>query len=99
MTRTDLSGREYARLSELRAGMVVQVDGDFDCIEAWSTREVKHDPDAARRALTQGAFTDFPSLYIDCACGGHVLEDQIDFEGDGDSLIGVYPLETKSRAA
>jgi hypothetical protein len=96
---TDLRGRPYARLSELRVGMVVQVDGDFDCIEPWSTREVKHDPDAARRALTQGAFTRFHSLYIDCndGDGRYFLEDQIDFEGNGDSLIGVYPAAAEAQ--
>ena len=90
MTKTDIQGREYALLSRLRAGTVVQVDADFDCIEAWSTREVKHDLDAARRALTQGASTDFFSLYVDCACGQHFLEAQIDVD-DCDSLVGVYP--------
>ena len=89
MTKTDLKGRDYAKLSGLKPGMFVQVDGDFDCIEAGATREVKRDPDAARRAPIQGTFTSHFALYVDCACGGHCLEAQID--DDGDSLLGIYP--------
>ena len=79
----DFFGRKYAKLSELKPGMFVQVDCDFDCIEAWATREVKCSPDF--------------ELYIDCESGQHLLEGQLDFEGDNDSLIGIYKFDNDNR--
>jgi hypothetical protein len=88
--RSDSCGRPYARLSKLRAGMLVQVDGDFACegvqeIEPWAVLEVKAFPDG--------------ELYIDCVHKGevapHPLEIQGDFSDDEDDadLVGVYMVE------
>lgn len=73
----DIQGREYARLSQLKAGDRVQVDRDFTCIIPFSIRIVREDE--------QG-------LYIKCIEGNHYLDGQLD-EADGDDqiLIGIYP--------
>lgn len=70
----DTNGRPYAKLSELKEGMYVEVDGGFDCIEAGSRLCVQQHPDG---------------LWIKCTHGQHYLEGQLDFD-DGDSLIGIY---------
>lgn len=84
---TDLNGREYARLSQLAAGDLIQVDGDFDCLIPWSTLTVvDSDGDLAVIHNTP-----------ECgACGGteadcpHTLDGQL--MDDGDSLVGIYKL-------
>jgi hypothetical protein len=73
----DVNGRAYAKLSSLKAGDIVQVDGDFTCIGKWQERPVEHD---GEREGPQG-------LYIKCRSGRHYLDGQAD---DGDTLIGVY---------
>jgi hypothetical protein len=59
----DLQGRRYARLDELKPGMKVQVDGDFDCIEAWSIKEIKIDEKG--------------SLWVECEEGEHHIIGQL----------------------
>ena len=61
----DKQGREYAKVSDLRAGDLVKVDGDFTCLEPWTTHLVQ--------ANTDG-------LWIDCndEHHQHYLSGQID---------------------
>lgn len=91
MAYKDRLGREYALMSTLKPGDVVQVDDGFEgCFIAWSEREVKADEE--------------DELYLvhnvpECgACGGteadecpHYLTGQIS-DIDGDSLVGIYPV-------
>lgn len=73
--KADIDGRAYARLSELKAGDAVTVDGDFDCMDKGDVREVEADADGA--------------LFIACRDGKHILDRQA--QADGDTLIGIYP--------
>jgi hypothetical protein len=66
LTDTDLNGRSYARLSELKAGDKIQIDGDFTCIEPWGLRTVKQS---------------YGRLYIACSQGGHNLDGQLNDDG------------------
>ena len=61
----DKQEREYAKLSELKPGDTVTVDGDFTCIEPWSQREVHYDN----------------GLYISCTYGHHYLNGHHDDDG------------------
>ena len=74
---TDVNGRKYATVLETKAGSVVQVDEGFTCIETGAQRTVK--------AGKEG-------LYIDCRCGEHYLDGQLDFDG-GAFYVGLYPVE------
>lgn len=58
MSTHDKEGREYVRLSSLKAGDKVVVDADFDCLEPWETYTV---------------FDNFYGLYIMCKEGDHNL--------------------------
>ncbi len=85
---TDVNGREYAKVENVKAGDILQVDGDFEgCFVPWSKLKVHETKDGL--ALMHNA--------PECgACGGdnlgedcpHLLEGQIDPEG---YLIGMYP--------
>lgn len=59
----DKQGREYAKLSELKEGDQVQVDGDFTCMEPWSKLTVQRDGDG---------------IFIPCRDGSHHLAGQAD---------------------
>lgn len=74
----DKQGREYARLSKLKVGDMVEVDGDFDCMRPGSRHMVQRDEDDG-------------DLYISCDAESHKLDGQVS-DGDGDSLIGIYPV-------
>ncbi len=74
----DTWGRPYAKLSALKPGDRVIVDGDFDCMDAWITLEVLLAPDG---------------LYLPCAEGRHYLNGQL-LTGDGDTLVGIYERKT-----
>lgn len=63
MAIKDKKGRAYAKLSQLKAGQMVWVDGGFTCLPPWTKREVKQDADG---------------LYIDCSEGTHHLAGQAD---------------------
>ena len=63
---SDTTGRFYVKIRDLKAGDVVQVDGDFTCIEPWEQCTIKAD--------------DVGNLYIDCVEGRHYLDGQE--EGD-----------------
>lgn len=78
MSTHDKNGRPYAKLSELKVGDKVEVDGNFDCMRKGEIKEIKKYRDG--------------SLIIDCnSKNGHWLEGQKD-EGS-DSLIGIYKVE------
>jgi len=63
MATKDKQGRAYAKLSELRAGAMVKVDGDFTCLEPWTAHEVKQDA---------------AGVYVECQDGKHHLNGQAD---------------------
>jgi len=63
---TDKFNRPYARLSALKPGDIVQVDGDFDCIQPWSRVPVLRSSHG---------------LYVPCDKGHHYLDGQAD-DGD-----------------
>lgn len=58
----DIAGRPYAKLSELKAGDVVELDADFTC----------RAPGKARLFIQDG------ELAFECSCGGHILSGQAD---------------------
>jgi len=78
----DINGRVYAKLAELKPGMLVSVDDGFDCMGEGQVFLVK--------ANTDG------SLYIDCESdGGHTLNGQLAGDDnkqghDPDELVGIY---------
>lgn len=37
----DKQGREYAKVANVKAGDLIQVDGDFGCIKPWSVLQVQ----------------------------------------------------------
>lgn len=60
--KTDIHGREYARLDDLCAGSLVQFDdGHGDCMPDQAVRQVKCNSDG--------------ELYVKCNCGRHHLVD------------------------
>lgn len=65
MSTHDKQGRAYAKLSELKAGDIVTVDGDFDCMEPWGQYEVKDCP---------------RGLYIACRGDEHLLKDDMNID-------------------
>ena len=75
--QTDILGRPYAKLSELRVGDKVVVDDGFDYMAPWSELQVFEDERG--------------ELAIVCNEGQHTLDGQI--MDDGDSLMGVYRKE------
>ena len=63
----DKQGRSYARQSELKAGSIVTIDGDFSCLKSWTQHVVKEDG---------------LGLYIECKEGEHHLAGQQDGPSD-----------------
>jgi hypothetical protein len=62
----DIQGRQYARLSDLKEGDIVQVDSSFTCLVPWNEYKVH---------------TDISSqLYIRCKMGRHYLDGQLEDE-------------------
>ena len=59
--KADVHGIEYARIGSLRAGCLVQFDGDHGCMPDQAVRQVKCDADG--------------ELYVECDCGKHLLID------------------------
>lgn len=62
MSTHDKQGRPWAKLSEIKFGDKIQVDGDFPCIFASEVKEVK---------------TDGEKLYVECTEGKHFLAGQL----------------------
>ncbi len=73
----DNRGREYARLSQLTPGDMVQVDGGFTCMTPWSLKTVWLRADC--------------ELYVKCEDGEHVLDGQL--MDDMDSLVGLHLVD------
>ena len=71
----DIHGRPYALVSEVKAGTMIQVDGDFTCIEKGTCLIVQ---DNGR------------GLFVPCAGdgGGHHLIGQL--SDDGAYYVGMY---------
>lgn len=65
MRSSDIIGRKYATIRSLRSGDIVQVDGGFNCMPAWSLKRV---------------FKDRKGLYIKCRHARHYLDGQRDYE-------------------
>lgn len=59
----DRMGRAYLTTQNAKAGMEVQVDGDFVCIEPWSVHTLQQDDNG---------------LFILCADGRHGLDGQLE---------------------
>lgn len=76
MSTHDLDGRPYAKLSELKAGDLVESDADFTCLRGGS-----------RHLVCSGS----EGLYIHCLGGYHYLVGQLS-ESDNDSLVGLYKV-------
>lgn len=64
MTTHDVHGHEYAKLSQIKPGIIVQVDNGFTCIGHWQKRIVEQDEDGR--------------LWIKCKSGHHYLDGQAD---------------------
>lgn len=62
----DKNGREYAKLSNLKAGDVVTIDGGFDCMDSGKPHEVYGNGD----------------LYLICDHGHHFLSGQLEVDND-----------------
>jgi hypothetical protein len=75
MSKADVHGRPYLTTAQARAGAVVTVDGDFDCVIGWSQHELIHDEEE-------------DGLYFRCEAGRHFLSGQ--YEEDGDCYVGLY---------
>lgn len=75
MSTHSKDGREWAKLSELKPGMTVQMDDGFTCGIAGKQCLVGAAPDG--------------SLFVNCKDGRHDLSSQAD-GGDGDHLVGVW---------
>lgn len=88
----------FLKISQVQPGDALQFGGGFRCIPVGETRVVKVNPDADADAKRFGVFSDHHRLFVDCACGGHLLEAQIDFAGDNDSLVGIFAPGTILRA-
>lgn len=77
--KTDLTGRPYATVAEVKEGTILEADGGFECMDKGDKLKVISRPDG--------------SLYIEClAFGGHSLDGQIDIdEDDGTKFYnGLY---------
>lgn len=77
--KTDLNGRPYATVAEVKEGTFLEADGDFTCLIKGANRRVL--------ARSDG------QLYIEClAFGGHSLDGQLDIdEEDGTEFYnGLY---------
>lgn len=78
-TTTDHAGRPYAKLSTIRPGTLLQVDGDWSCLPVGAIREVFNEDGAGNSQLC-----------IHCSDGLHMLEGQL--QDDGDTLVGIHNL-------
>lgn len=72
----DLQGRSYATVAETQEGSVLQVDGDFICMEKNSKHTVKKN--------------EHGELFVSCKNGTHCLDGQL--SDDGSYYIGMYTI-------
>lgn len=87
MCLTDKLGNVYAHRSTIKAGDRVRADGGFTCLKEGSIHTVL----STTRDLSAAANPPFESLFIECDDGKHMLDGQLDFDGDG-ALVGLYPV-------
>lgn len=80
----DKQGRTYARLSELKEGDKIKVDGDFPCMEPWSEHTVHYHGEDILALRSR--------LYIDCKHGKHFLDGQL-IDNKSDYLNGIYKID------
>lgn len=73
----DLQNRPYLTVEEAKAGIKIQVDGDFNCINKGETRFINSSHEG--------------SLSFACGQGCHDLDGQL--SADGTHYVGVYPAE------
>lgn len=78
MGNKDINGREYARLSKLKAGDQVEVDDNFDCLRSDKQYTIRQDHSGP--------------MYIVCNMGRHGLTRQL--ADDEDHLVGIYPAQS-----
>lgn len=74
MTSHDINGREYAKLSELKVGQVIEADSDFTCLKKGAAKYIIYGD------VVRGS----ESFYIECLQGKHYLKN------DNDYLVGFY---------
>jgi hypothetical protein len=79
MPLTDINGRPYARVQTVKAGDLVETDGDFTCMDEGKRQTVLADKNRHG----------FKRLYVECRCPGgrHYLCQQL---GDDGELVGLY---------
>jgi hypothetical protein len=75
MTRTDIKGRKYLTFKQARAGIKVELDGDFTCARKGSKKLLRKSPNG---------------LWFRCDCGSHLLDGQEEYNG-GKCYVGLYP--------
>lgn len=78
--KTDLNGRPYATVNEVKEGTLLEADGDFDCMTEGDWLRVMRRPSDGE-------------LFIKCTSdGGHNLNGQLDIdENDGTEFYnGLY---------
>lgn len=63
MARTDVQGRVYAKVADLKAGDRVEVDGGFTCMKGGTVLTVLND--------------DSGELFLPCSHGGHYMAGQL----------------------
>lgn len=78
MAKTDINGRPYAFIKNLKAGDKVETDDLFTCGIKNKTLEVQHD----------GIRHPYAGLYVTCNCGRHYLNGQSNYSGG--PLMGIY---------
>lgn len=83
MPKTDVSGRAYATVAEIKSGDYLEADGDFTCIKA-----------GAKLLVQQGAL----GLYVTCSDGKHYLDGQNNADGVYLGLYPVREMSAAFRS-
>jgi hypothetical protein len=84
--KSDTLGRPYALASEVKVGDRLICDGGFSCMKADAKKTVKRRAGRLKGVSKEYAKDPFARLYIDCKCGGHMLDGQL---GEHGELIGL----------
>jgi hypothetical protein len=74
----DLKGRAYAKVSEIKQGSCVEVDGGFPCLKS---------------DVYYNVYDDGAGLYIECDDGKHFLSGQLDETGSFYTGIYLSPVK------
>ena len=72
----DLQGREYLTTNQAKAGIEIEVDGDFTCIKKGEKRIINSSHEGV--------------LSFECSEGHHDLDGQL--SDDGNYYVGLYPI-------